>query len=172
MLRSKIFSVLIIAFIMALFTRLFILEGFVVLGDSMYPTIVNGDYVFVNKLAYVAEEPEREDLVVAKTRPGQRVIKRIIGLPGERVSIGGGKVYIKNDRLDPGLMLNEGYLSQNTLTEGTSTINLDPEEYFALGDNRAVSIDSREVGPIDKWHIKGKVIAVFNIKTLKFRILR
>ncbi len=161
----------IVAFIGALFLRTFIIEGFIVIGDSMEPSIRSGDYVFVNKIAYAKREPRREEIIVASSRSGERIIKRIIGLPGERVAIENGKVVIKSGRTDPGEVLAEIYLNegQTSLTTGISLIKLDPGEYFALGDNRKVSIDSRELGPIDIWDIKGRVIGVFNITHLKYK---
>ena len=67
-------------------------------------------------------------------------------------------------------MLQETYLDDpSILTEGDTLIVLDPEEYFALGDNRGVSIDSRELGLIDKWDIKGKVLGVFSFKHFLYK---
>ncbi len=168
--KTKIASVLLIAFICTLFIRVFVLEGFIVNGDSMMPTINSGDYVFINKLAYWGREPARGDIIVAipRTFPN-KVIKRIIGLPGERFHIENNKVVISEDRTDPGVILTEIYLASSTTPAvGTTLIQLDPEEYFALGDNREVSIDSRELGPLDKWDIKGKVLGVFRFKDFKY----
>lgn len=168
--KTKIASVLLIAFICTLLIRVFILEGFIVRGDSMAPTINSGDYVFINKLAYWGREPAREDIVVAVPRafPG-KVIKRIIGLPGERFRIENNKVVISEGRTDPGIVLTEIYLASSTTPAiGTTLIQLDPEEYFALGDNRQVSIDSRELGPLDKWDIKGKVVGKIDFKSFKY----
>ena len=163
-------SVVLIAFICTLLIRVFVIEGFIVSGDSMMPTIDSGDYVFINKLAYWGREPSRGDIVVAipRTYPN-KVIKRIIALPGERFHIENNKVVISGDRTDPGVILTEIYLeSSTTPAVGTTLIQLDPEEYFALGDNRQVSIDSRELGPLDKWDIKGKVIGKIDFKNFKY----
>lgn len=168
--KTKIASVVLIAFICTLFIRVFVIEGFIVSGDSMVPTINSGDYVFINKLAYWGREPVREDIVVAipRTYPN-KVIKRIIGLPGERFHIENNRVVISDSRTDPGVVLTEIYLQSSTTPAiGTTLIQLDPEEYFALGDNRQVSIDSRELGPLDKWDIKGKVIGIFDFKSFKY----
>jgi len=157
--RSKIFSVLVVAFICAALIRTFVFEGFIVVGDSMEPTIKSGDYVLVNKLAFLWSEPQRGDIIVARPRDmKQKVVKRVIGLPGERFSIEEDKVVIKTSRTDSGEVLVEAYLaSATTPPTGTTLTNIDPEEYFALGDNRQVSIDSRELGAIDRWDIKGRV---------------
>ncbi len=170
--KSKLFSVVVVAFICAVVVRTFFIEGLIVIGDSMEPTIHSGDYVFINKIAYLANKPERSDLVVAISRnPKHKIIKRIIGMPGERFAIEQGKVVIRATRVEEGTKLEETYLTgTSTPLTGITLITLDPMEYFALGDNRAVSIDSRELGPIDIWDIKGRVIGAFNLKTFKFRL--
>ena len=170
-LKSKIFFVLFLAFVIAVVLRVFIMEGFIVSGDSMSPAIESGDYVFVNKLAYWHKEPKRGDVVVALPREHPRkLLKRIIGLPGERFEITEGKIIIRENRIDLGKQLEETYLEKSGVTtNGEILTQLDPEEYFALGDNREVSIDSRELGLIDKWDIKGKVFGVINFKTLKYK---
>ena len=169
--KRKILSVFIVSFVAAVLIRAFVIEGFFVVGDSMEPVIHSGDYVFINKLAFTKREPRREEIVIASSRGGERLIKRIIGLPGERVSIEDGKIVIKSGRLDEGDVLEEIYLNngQTSSTTGISLIKLDPGEYFALGDNRNVSIDSRELGPIDIWDIKGSVIGSFNLTHLKYK---
>lgn len=169
--KSKLFSVIVVAFVFAVVIKTFFLEGLIVIGDSMEPTISTGDYVFINKFAYFNSEPERGEIIVATSRdPKHRIIKRVIGLPGERFSIENGSVYIRLKRLDEGVLLSEGYLTgTSTPSVGITLIKLDPKEYFALGDNREVSVDSRELGPIDIWDIKGRVFGAFNLKTFKFR---
>ena len=169
--RKKLISVLVVAFVSAALLRTFVLEGFIVRGDSMAPTILDGEYVIVNKLAYAFRNPERGDIVVANPR-GERIkiIKRVIGMPGERFSIENDQVAIRVERLAAATVLNEGYLgSPSTTSRGISVLNIDPEEYFALGDNREVSTDSRDLGPIDKWKIKGKVLGAFNLGEFKYR---
>lgn len=168
--REKIISVLIVAFIVTLFLRAFVVEGFIVRGDSMSPTIASGDYIFINRVAYKFGEPARGDVVIAISRDGEnRIVKRIVALPGERLEIDHSGVAIREGRAGEKRSLSESYLPVPTETIGTTTIKLDPQEYFALGDNRAVSVDSRELGPIDHWDIKGKVFFIINWKTLKFK---
>ena len=170
--KSKLFSVVIVAFIFTVILKTFFVEGLIVVGDSMEPTIHSGDYIFINKLAYSKSDPQRGDIVVATTRnPQHKIIKRIIGLPGERFAVEEGAVVIRATRLEEGTKLEETYLTgTSTPSVGITLIKLDPKEYFALGDNRAVSIDSRELGPIDKWDIKGRVWGAFNLKTFRFRL--
>lgn len=169
-LKNKIFLILLITGFLALLIRTFLVEGFIVRGDSMSPTILSGDYVFVNKLAYVRGEPERGDVIVAIPRGESfKVIKRVIVLPGERFSIEGGQVVIRNDRLDTGISLEEDYLvgDLESMVEGVQ-IKLDVEEYFVLGDNSSVSIDSRKLGFLDRWRIKGRVFGILRLKSFKY----
>ncbi|HVU06900.1 MAG TPA: signal peptidase I [Candidatus Paceibacterota bacterium] len=169
--KKNVLSVALIAFLVVLFIRLFVFETFFVQGDSMSPTILSGQFVFVNRLAYIWSEPKRGDIVVAIPRvyPG-RVVKRVIGLPGEWFSIENGAIVIRDSRTGKGVNLDEAYLKLPYTPEvGTTRTNIDPKEYFALGDNRAESIDSRELGPIDLWSIKGKVVGAFDFKTFKYK---
>lgn len=127
----------------------------VVRGRSMEPNYVDGDVLVINKIAYLVGKPERGD-VIAMFFPGEtekRFIKRIIGLPGETVKVSDGKVYINNQ------LLTEPYLPSDVTTIPDSTRTLEPGEYFAFGDNRAVSSDSRAWGPVPKSFIIGKIAA-------------
>lgn len=169
--KWNVVSLVIVAFIIVTLLRLFVFEAFFVQGDSMAPTISSGQFVLVNKLAYIQSGPKRGDIIVAVPRvyPG-RVVKRVIGLPGEWFSIEDQRIVIRDSRTDKGVNLDESYLRlPDTPEVGTTKRNIDPGEYFALGDNRAVSIDSRELGPIDIWSIKGKVMGVFDFTTFKYK---
>jgi signal peptidase I len=169
--KQNVGSVILVAFIIVILGRLFLFETFFVSGDSMVPTLQSGEFLFVNKMAYVASEPKRGDIIVAVPRvyPG-RVVKRVIGLPGEWFSIENNKVMIKNSRTEKSVNLDESYLEfPDTPEIGKTRTNIDPNEYFALGDNRKESIDSRELGMIDLSAIKGKVVGSFNFKTLKYK---
>ncbi len=160
--------------ITVLVLRTFAVDSFVVKGDSMSPTVLSGDWVFVDKISYRFRDPGREDIIVVKPRTqSSRIIKRIIGLPGERIEIADSKVQIKNDRQDVGKILQEAYLNlPATPTIGINSINLDPKEYFVLGDNRYASIDSRELGPIDAWSIEGRVFLIFRPSSLSLKIFK
>ncbi len=138
----------------------------------MAPTILNGDYIFIDKISHYFKNFSREDIIVVNPRSDVgRIIKRIIGLPGERVEIANDKVWIKSDRKDTGNAISETYLNlPATPAIGLSTIQLDPKEYFILGDNRYVSIDSRELGPVDEWDIEGRVFFVFRLRSLFVKI--
>lgn len=126
--------------IVVLIVNNFLLINAKIPSPSMEQTIMTGDRIFGNRLAYVFEDPERFDIVVFKYPDNEKelYIKRIIGMPGETVEIRDGKVYI-NDSLEP---LDDGFTSETPLGDyGPYTV---PENsYFMLGDNRNHSSDSR-----------------------------
>jgi signal peptidase I len=169
----QIFQILLAVGITALILRLFFIDSFIVKGDSMAPAILSGDYVFIDKISRYFKNFGRQDIIIVKPRTGtsENIIKRIIGLPGERVEIADNKVFIKNSRQDAGNVLSENYLDLvATPAIGITIIQLDPKEYFILGDNRYISIDSRELGPIDEWNIKGRVFLLFRSKSFSIKI--
>src|SRR5947208_3493890 len=89
--KKPILTVLLLAFIGALIVKTFVFEGLVVSGASMSPAIESGDYVFINRLAYIWSEPQRGDIIVGLPREmSTMVIKRVVGLPGEIVKLEGG----------------------------------------------------------------------------------
>ena len=127
--------------IIAVFVIAFLLGHFVYINaGSMEETIMTGDRVFGNRLAYIKDDPERFDIVIFKypDDPSQLFVKRVIGLPGETVNIVDGKVYI-NDSEEP---LDDSFCPETP--EGSFGPYTVPEGcYFMLGDNRNHSMDSR-----------------------------
>ncbi len=176
----QLLQVILAVGITVLVLRIFFIDSFVVRGDSMAPTILDGDWVFVDKMSYRFADPNREDIIVVKPRSqASRIIKRVIGLPGERIEIADdGQIRIKNSRQDAGKALSETYINlpalplsgSSTPAIGINTIQLDPKEYFVLGDNRYISIDSRELGPVDEWNVEGRVVFVFRPKSFFVKI--
>ncbi len=124
-------------------------------GISMEPSLHDGQFVVVNRLAYRWKQPERGDIVVFRfpLNPDRRFIKRVIGLPGELVAVQGGQVLIN------GLPLQEPYLSSAPRYAGQW--QLGPEEVFVLGDNRNNSSDSQNWGALPLDSIIGKAIFVY-----------
>lgn len=136
-------------------------ERTVVSGDSMYPSLSDGDSLIVDKISYRFIDPDRYDVVVFpfQYQEGTFYIKRVIGLPGETVQIMDGSVYINGKALnDP-----YGYESIRNPGLASNPITLKEDEYFVLGDNRNNSADSREpsVGTILREDMIGR--AVFRI---------
>jgi signal peptidase I len=125
----------------------------VVEGPSMDPTLETGEFLIVSRLAYFFGEPQRGDIIVFHPSESSYffhdddVVKRIIGLPGETVSIEGGHVYID------GVLLDEPYIAVPTQGSGPWTV---PEgQYFVMGDNRGNSQDSRSWGALERAQIIG-----------------
>lgn len=139
--------------------RPFIAEPFVVSGSSMVPNFHNREYLIVEKLSYRFHQPERGDVIVFRypKDPTQYFIKRIIALPGERVTVGQGQVTLFNNEHPDGFILDETYLSNQNMTLGRpELVELSGNDYYVLGDNRMYSSDSRVWGPLPKVDFIGK----------------
>lgn len=150
--------IVVIAFIVMIGFRFFIAEPFIVSGSSMVPNYHNREYLVVNKLSYRFDEPARGDVIVFRypKDTSQYFIKRIIGMPGEKVKVENGRVYIYNSEHPDGSALEEPYLSNQEITFGNNDlITLGSDEYFVLGDNRLASSDSRVWGVLPKHDIVG-----------------
>lgn len=157
----EITKVLIISLAIVLPTRYFIAQPFIVRGASMEPNFENREYLIIDEVSYYFREPQRGEAIVFRypQDPRQFFIKRIIGLPGERVEIRAGRVAIFNQSNAGGLILGEDYLSPaDRLTYPDIEAVLDNDEYFVLGDNRDQSSDSRVWGPLPRKFIVGRVI--------------
>ena len=145
---------------------------FKIFGGSMDDTFHSGQYIIVNRLAYKFGAPERGDVIVfvppgtPASTPVERIlglpgetdyIKRIVGVPGDTISIIGGQLSIN------GQVYEEPYIKELMRSFGDQVWVLGPDEYFALGDNRNASKDSRDpsVGPIKAESIVGRVWAVY-----------
>jgi len=145
--------------------RVFIVDSFVVSGNSMAPTLLDKDYVFVNKMAYLSRKPARGDIVVGNFREvdGQKIVKRVVALPGEWVFIENGTIFVAKERNKEKEIVRQLDSEDFTSDLGLNfSYRLDPFEYFLMGDNGFGSVDSRELGPVDIYKIDGKVI--FNLR--------
>lgn len=128
-------------------------------GSSMFPNFKDGDYIITDKLTYKFGDPKRGDIVVFKNPKDETVdfIKRILALPGDKIKVQNGKIYLN------GSELKEPYLKDTIITnpgaflrEGEE-ITVEPGRYITIGDNRPASSDSREWGFITQQEIIGKV---------------
>lgn len=153
-------EVVLIALFIVLPIRYFLIQPFMVRGSSMEPTFNNSDYLVVDELSYRLREPERGEVIVFRSPVALNTyyIKRIIGLPNETVEIKDNKVYIYSPALKKEFELKEDYLSPQTVTSGHLKIELGPDEYFVLGDNRSLSYDSRSWGAVKRSEIVGRVL--------------
>ncbi len=151
-------KLIILAFIIVWPIHRFIFQPFYVSGPSMEPSFYNNEYLIIEKITYYFRQPLRGEVIVFKSPndPKDHLIKRAVGLPGERVVIEKGKIYIYNNQFPQGLELSEEYLSPGTSTPGQIETDLKENEYFVLGDNRNMSLDSRFFGPINEKDITGR----------------
>lgn len=160
----EFFKVVIISLLIIIPVRSFLMEPFYVKGSSMEPNFYSYDYLLINKLKYNITDPQRNDIVVAKfSDKSPYVIKRIIGLPNETVEIKDKKIKI-TDANGNSFDLEEIYLDPNNVKNEMLTFKIPADKYLLLGDNRKVSYDSRQQGPISIGGIKGKVM----LKVLNF----
>jgi len=148
------FAVIALAIVIPI--RAFVAQPFVVSGTSMVPTFENGDYLIVDELSYRFESPHRGDVVVFKYPKDQSLyfIKRIIGLPGDTVSISGSQVTIYNAAHPEGIALDEPYIVNKSSSVSTTVVT--PGNYFVMGDNRPASSDSRFWGLVPAKLLTGR----------------
>jgi len=150
----EILKIVIIALVIVIPIRYFLFQPFIVKGQSMEPNFENSNYLIVDELSYRFRDPQRGEVVVFRypKNISQRFIKRIIGLPGEKIEIEAGVVMMNGKILDE-----SKYLPSGVQTTGNTQISLDENEYFVLGDNRISSFDSRQWGVLPRKNIVGRV---------------
>jgi signal peptidase I len=155
----EVLEIAVIAVGAVFIVRTFLVQPFLVSGTSMVPTFSNGDYVLTDELTFRIRPPERGETVVFHdvSDYSTYLIKRVIGLPGETVIVKNNAITIKNQQHPDGLVISEPYLPAGTITSGDGTWTLSSSSYMMLGDNRAVSYDSRSWGPLPANDIVGLV---------------
>ena len=146
-----------ITLIIVIPVRAYVAQPFIVSGVSMDPTFENGEYLIIDEFSYHFRAPARGEVVVFRypKDPSKFFIKRVIGLPGETINLSAGAISITT----PGgqtMLLDEPYLPE-PVSYNPETIVLGDTEYFVLGDNRNMSLDSRVWGPVGDNYIKGRV---------------
>ena len=154
----------IVIVVVVVLIRTFIITPVIVVGDSMYPTLDDGQILLLNKIDYKFNDIERFDIVVIKLEKNE-IIKRIIGLPGETVEYRNNVLYINGHEIE-----NEYNFETDdfTLKSICNCSKIPDGKYLVLGDNRTVSSDSRIIGLIDEKDIKGKTtISLWPIKKVK-----
>ena len=149
--------------------RYFLFQPFFVKGESMKPNFDNNQYLIVNEIDYRFSQPQRGDVIVFRypRNPQIYFIKRVIGLPGEKIEIKNNRITIYNQDHPKGLILKENYLPSRTATNGNISILLKNDEYFVMGDNRLFSYDSRRFGPVKRNLIIGKAwLSIWPLETI------
>ncbi|MGH9857685.1 MAG: signal peptidase I [Acidobacteriota bacterium] len=155
----ELLKAFLIAMVIIIPIRYYLVQPFFVRGASMEPTFDDGEYLVIDQLSYQFREPRRSEVIVFRypLRPSQFFIKRLVGLPGERVVISDGRVVIYNAKHPEGVILDETeYLPESVRTGGQVDITLGADQYFVLGDNRPASSDSRSWGQLGEAYIIGR----------------
>ncbi len=153
---------IVVALALSVVLYLFFMTPHEVVGVSMVPNFQDGQHLIANKILYKFTEPKRGDVIIFRYSETQDFIKRVIGMPGDTISLMDGKLYVNDKEL-----IEKEYLAPTVYTKGGDylhegeTITVPEGRYFVSGDNRPHSSDSREFGPIETSSIKGKVWLVY-----------
>lgn len=167
---GEILRFALIALIIVIPIRFFVAQPFIVSGASMTPTFQNGQYLIVDQLSYRFTPPAHGDVIVFKypKDPSKYFIKRVIGIPGDTISINGNVITIFNKTHENGVKLSEPYVAKMT-PNGAETEKLGEGEYFVMGDNRDNSSDSRVWGILPKDFIVGKAyLRLFPLPDIRY----
>ncbi len=153
---KELVQLVLLALLIVVPFRYFVAQPFIVDGLSMYPTFDNGEYLIIDELTYHFHTPERGSPIVFKypKDPSKYFIKRVIGLPGEKVSIKDGAVTITNAENPDGLELDEPYIKLAKVETGEYLVG--DKQYFVMGDNRLQSSDSRIWGVLPEENVVGR----------------
>lgn len=150
------FAVIALAIVIPI--RMWIVQPFVVSGISMFPTFENGEYLIIDEISYILGDAKRGDVVVFRypKDPSRFFIKRIIGMPNEKIVIQDGVVTIFNEENKNGFTLDEPYINEQFSTNKIEITKDD--EYFVMGDNRNRSSDSRSWGVLPEKNLIGRAL--------------
>jgi signal peptidase I len=178
------FESIVIAVILALFVRTFVLQAFKIPTGSMENNLLIGDHLLVNKFVYAPSSSRLEqallpigtirrgDVLVFKypVEPDRDFIKRVIGLPGETLELKAKKIYINGTPLDepyvhfleePGRHPDLSEVTSSDVRENYGPVTVPPNQYFMMGDNRDNSADSRYWGFMPRDYVKGKALLIY-----------
>jgi signal peptidase I len=176
-LRENIEAIL-VAIVLALFIRTFVIQAFKIPSGSMKQTLLIGDHILVNKFIYGVKipflqttiipitNPKREDIVVFKfpEDPSKDFIKRVIGIAGDKVEVRDKKVYVNNKLLNDDFGIHtDSYILPASVQprDNFGPVVVPPHSLFVMGDNRDQSYDSRFWGFVDLKAVKGKALMIY-----------
>ncbi|MGI9951069.1 signal peptidase I [Moorellaceae bacterium AZ2] len=154
---TELLQALVMAAVLALIIRSFLITPFWIPSRSMEPTLYPGDRILVNRLVYRFSEPQRGDVVVFHypLEPNRDYIKRVIAVGGDTVEAHDNKIYVN------GQPLAESYLPPGVVHSDFGPIKIPPNSYFVMGDNRNISSDSRVWGPLERRFVIGKAAFIY-----------
>lgn len=166
---------IIVAFILAMVIRVFIVQPFKIPSGSMRPTLLEGDIILVNKFLYgakipftkklrlpAARQPKRGDVIVFiyPEDPKKNYIKRLVAVGGETIEIKSGSIYIDGKPVSDSVFSQRYYYNRELLDEGRKML-VPGGSFFVLGDNSASSVDSRYWGFVPEGNILGKAMVIY-----------
>jgi len=166
---------IIVAFILAMIIRTFVIQAFKIPSGSMHSTLLEGDLILVNKFIYGARipftdlnlpalrQPQRGDVIVFiyPDSPKKDFIKRLAGLPGETLEIKNGTVFINDKPLLDSIFNQRYYYNRGEFGQEGKKIKIPEDNFFVLGDNSASSQDSRYWGFVPRKNILGKALVIY-----------
>ncbi|BAI79629.1 signal peptidase I [Deferribacter desulfuricans SSM1] len=157
---------LVVAFVIAMIIRAFIIQAYKIPSGSMLNTLLIGDHILVNKLAYKFGKPKRGDIIVFEwpVEPEKDFIKRVIATPGDKFQLINKKVYINDKPLnEPYAIYKSSFILPGNFTprDNTESFIIPKGYYFVMGDNRDSSYDSRYWGFVSEDKIKGKAWIIY-----------
>lgn len=155
---------IIIAVILALIIRTFVVQAFKIPTGSMRPTLIEGDRILVNKFIYKFKEPKRGDVIVFVSTEDKKkdFIKRLIGLPGEKIEISNGAILVNGKAVDSDSVIRERYYyNRGDYGKEDEVLQVPEDAYYALGDNSISSRDSRYWGFLPKKYLIGKAFLIY-----------
>lgn len=162
----EIIEVVLVAGVTVFIIRTYVVQPFLVSGQSMEPNFQGGNYLLIDEVSYRFEKPERGDVIVFRYPGDEKTfyIKRIIGIPEDQIIIVNNGQVTVNDKV-----LNENYLTDEARTVGNVNRKLGPNEFFVMGDNREYSFDSRQWGILPQKNIIGVVrLRLFPLNKIAF----
>ena len=159
----ELIQVVVFAVSIFLFVYLLVLQPHKIKGSSMEPNFHDGEYLLTDKVSYRVGQPNRGDVIVFKAPPSHtdEFIKRIIGLPGDKVKVKEGKIYVNDQMITENYIPQEFVTKQGPMLAENENVVVPENYYFVLGDNREHSLDSRAIGFIEKQYITGRAWVIY-----------
>jgi len=157
---------IVVAFVVAMIIRAFFIQAYKIPSGSMLNTLLIGDHILVNKVAYLFTKPKNGDIIVFEypLEPEKDFIKRVIAVPGDRIKMVNKKVFLNGKPLDEGYTRYESEMvfpEYMNPRDNFEEITIPKGYYFVMGDNRDASFDSRFWGFVPEKSIKGKALIIY-----------
>jgi len=164
--KDSFFDSLVVAVVIAMIIKGLLLQTYTIPSGSMLNTMLIGDFLLLNRLAYVFSEPERGDVVVFEypLEPNKDFIKRVVGTPGDRLMLVDKVLYVNGEPTQEDYKLLNGQPpipAELSTKDNFEEITVPEGKYFMMGDNRDNSYDSRFWGFVDESKIKGKALMIY-----------